>query len=195
MGMVADNKLLSPEDLLSLPDEKRFELIDGQLVERNMGILSSWVAGQIHYLLHGFVKEHKLGWVLPADSGYQCFADAPATVRRPDLSFIRRGRFRDDRLPSTGWAKVVPDLVVEVLSSNDLAYEVDEKIEAFLKAGVSLIWVVNPQTKTVMVYRGDGSTRLLREGDELSCEDVLPGFHCPVAEFFPSMEAASSNAG
>ena len=89
-----------------------------------------------------------------------------------------------------GWLRIVPDLVVEVISPNDLAYEVDEKIEMFLKAGVPLIWVVNPDVRTIRILRADGSTAILREGDELSGESVLPGFTCPVASIFPTRTAS-----
>src|SRR5512135_3536390 len=131
MCAVADKPKLSPDDLLALPDEKSYELIDGELVERNVSYYSSWVGGKLFRRLDEFVENHNLGWVAPADAGFQCFPDSPRTVRKPDVSFIRR-----DRLPNgpalEGWMTIPPDLAVEVLSPNDLAYEVDEKIEAYL---------------------------------------------------------------
>ena len=59
------------------------------------------------------------------------------------------------------------------------------KLDDYQKAGVLLIWVVNLKSRTVMVYRSDGSVNRLRESDELSGEDVIPGFRCPVKEIFP----------
>ncbi len=50
---------------------------------------------------------------------------------------------------------------------------------------MSLIWVINPQSRKVMVHRIDGSVARLRETDEHSGEDVIPGFRCPVHELFP----------
>jgi Uma2 family endonuclease len=84
-----------------------------------------------------------------------------------------------------GWARIAPDLVVEVISPNDLAYEVDEKVEEYGRVDVPLTWVVNPHTRTVVVHRADGSISRLREGDELSGESVIPGFRCPVSAIFP----------
>ena len=57
----------TPDDLLRMPGGDRFELVDGQLVERNMGQVSSWVGGETLAVLREFVREHKLGWVFPAD--------------------------------------------------------------------------------------------------------------------------------
>jgi Uma2 family endonuclease len=69
-----------------------------------------------------------------------------------------------------GWLRMAPDLVVEVVSPNEKARDVESKIEMSLKAGVPLIWVVYPEVRTVRILRGDGSTAILREGDEFSGE-------------------------
>ena len=76
-------------------------------------------------------------------------------------------------------------LVVEVVSPNDSADRLEEKLDDYQKAGVPLVWVVNTTSRTVMVYRGDGSVSRLRESDELSGKDVIPGFRCPVRAIFP----------
>jgi Uma2 family endonuclease len=78
------------------------------------------------------------------------------------------------------------DLVVEVLSPNDLAYDVDRNIELYLEAGFGLVWVVNPEMKVVTVHRPDGSVSRLHEKDEITGESALPSFRRKVAEFFPS---------
>jgi Uma2 family endonuclease len=181
---VATTVRITPEDLLDMPDEKAYELVRGQLVERNTGLESSWVGGRLLVRLGRSCEEHTLGWVFNADNGYQCFRHDPSLVRRPDVSFIRFGRLPGEKLPD-GWAKIPPDLAVEIVSPNDRAYELDEKIEEYREAGVSLAWVINPKSRTVRVHRGDGSVSYLREGEELSGEDIVPGFRCPLREIFP----------
>ena len=188
MSAVAEKSLLSPEDLLSLPDEKNFELIEGELLERNMGVLSSWVAIQLLKVLGEYGDKEPLGWFLGSDAGYQCFPHSPRTVRKPDVSFVRKGRFPDEQIPE-GWARLAPDLAVEVVSPNDVMYELDDKVTEYRKVGVPLIWIVNPRARTVHVYRPNGPIIVLSEGDELSGEDVLPGFVCPVAAIFPPRPA------
>ncbi len=127
---VATKTQYTPEDLQAMPDGKSYELVGGQLEEREMRIESSWVAGRILTRLGQFCEEPKLGWALPADSGYQCFPHDPGMVRKPDASFVKTGRFPGDVLPK-GWAKVPPDLVVEVLSPNDLVYKLEERLSDY----------------------------------------------------------------
>ena len=107
----------------------------------------------------------------------------PLTVRRPDVMYLRK-----ERVPAN-WAlesyRAVPDLVVEVISPNDLAPELEAKVAGYLDAGVRIVWVVDPEQRIVRIHRADGSIGWLRENDALSGDDVLPGFTCPVRELFP----------
>jgi Uma2 family endonuclease len=183
MHVVAE-KTYTPEDLLSMPDGKRYELVNGHLVERKMSVVSSWVGGRLHRFLDIFVDEHDLGWAWPADLGYACFPDAPKKVRKADVSFIRKERLPEG-LTSEGYEYLPPDLAVEVVSPNETYYEVEAKLIEYLGAGVPLIWIVALESRTVRIHRGDGSVSWLREQDELSGEDVVPGFRCPVSAIFP----------
>jgi hypothetical protein len=83
----------TPEDLLAMPDGKSYELVGGQLMVRKMGVESSWVAGRLHSRLDRFCEERGIGWALVPDTGYQCFPYDPGLVRKPDVSFVRYGRF------------------------------------------------------------------------------------------------------
>ncbi|HZW29789.1 MAG TPA: Uma2 family endonuclease [Isosphaeraceae bacterium] len=177
----------TPEDLLALPDEERYELVGGRLVERNMGAESSWVEGRVYSRLDQFCEDHHLGIVWPASNGYQCFPHNPDLVRRPDVSFVRHGRLPGDVVPK-GWVKIPPDLAVEVVSPKDRVYDLDEKLADYRKVHIPLVWVINPESRTVTVYRIDGSIRLLFEDDELSGEDIIPGFRCPIREILPPRE-------
>ena len=135
----------TPEDLLALPDGKSYELVDGQLVERNMGAESSLVGGELHFRMRLHCQDHGLGLVFPADNGYQCFLHAPGRVRKPDVSFVRRGRLPGNVVPE-GWVTIPPDLAVEVVSPKDRVYELDEKLADYRKVSVPLVWVINPES-------------------------------------------------
>ena len=175
MSTTTAEKRYTPADLLAMPDGDRYELVDGELVERFMGNESSLIGGRLFRWIGNFVDAKNLGWVLPADAGYRCFPDDPQRVRRPDVSFIRRGRLPGER-PARSYDVIAPDLVVEVVSPNEPYKTIEAKVEDYLKAGVRLVWVINPDTRTATIYRADGSVSRLHEPDELDGEDVLPGF-------------------
>ncbi len=187
MTMASAKAPVTPDELLTLPDSVNNELIDGNLVERHMGSESSAIAMAIGTILLTFVKANRRGHVFTTDCGYQCFPAFPERVRKPDVSFIQTGRLPGERIPE-GHTRILPDLAVEVISPGDLAYEVDEKVEQYLTAGVRLVWVVSPKTRTVRIHRPKdahhGPIGALAESDHIWGEDILPGFQCPVAEFF-----------
>lgn len=191
MSAPTKKKIYTPDDLLKMSDGKSYELVDGKLVRRPMGVESSWLGGILYALLLNFCRAHNLGWVLPADASYQCFPDSPSKVRKPDVSFIRRGRLSGERLPKAH-CLIPPDLAVEVMSPRDLSSRTNKKIQEYLQAGVSLVWVVDPGTRTVRIHRKDGSITELHENDELTGEDVLPGFRCRVSDILPLPAAISS---
>src|SRR5262249_53669864 len=114
-------------------------------------------------------------------------------VRKPDVTFVRLDRM--PRVPGAeGYIDIAPDLAVEVVSPNDLAYELEAKVVEYLDAGVSLVWVIDSEARRVRVHRRDGSVSWLREKDELSGKDVIPGFRCPVSALFPEPVTKPQNA-
>ena len=183
---------ITPEELLMMPDESHYELIDGQLVERNTSVLSSLVAARVSCILGNHCDERNLGWVLGSEVGYQCFSWKPRRVRRADASFIRIERYSLARASEEGHVSIAPDLAVEVLSPNDLAKELNEKLEDYRRAGVKLIWVIDPELRILDIHHPDGTSRRLHEGDEITGEDVIPGFRCLVSAFFPAAPEAVS---
>ena len=183
-AVATEARRYTPEDLLAMPDGKSYELVDGRLVERNMGAESSEVGGNLYFHLRLFCKDRDLGLVWPADNGYQCFPHAPGLVRKPDVSFVRRGRLPGDIAPR-GWVRIPPDLAVEVVSPGDTAEDLEEKLEDYQKAGVPLVWVIYPKARKARVFRPDGPPAELEEDDVLSGEDVIPGFCCPLREILP----------
>lgn len=182
--MVTQEKLLTAEDLLDLPDDgQRHELLDGKLVE--MAPTGGWhgkVESIIGYLLRGHVETDDLGEVLVGEPGIILHRN-PDRVRAPDVCFFTRARLPAEALPD-GYFEIVPDLIVEVISPNDRAGEVLDKIQEWLEAGARLVWAVYPTRRSVVAYHDDGTIQLHTDRDTLSGAPVLPEFICPVARFF-----------
>jgi Uma2 family endonuclease len=173
----------SAEEFLSLPNGKGYELIDGRLKEMHTGAQSSFFGLHLCGLLADHCERPFLGWVFPAMTSYQLLLHRPNLVRRPDVSFVRAGRFPNESLPE-GHIRLAPDFAAEVVSPSEPYYDIEEKVREYHQAGVRLVWIVVPPTRSVLVRRLDGTISEVLEGGELSGEDVVPGFRCRVADIF-----------
>ena len=80
--------------------------------------------------------------------------------------------------------KGAPDLAIEVLSPNDRRSEVEEKISDWLGAGARMVWLVDPEARTIAVHRAATAPRVVASGGTVDGEDVLPGFSMPVDAAF-----------
>jgi len=181
---VSTETLITADQLLRMPsDGYRYELVAGEL--RRMPP-SGWIhgdtGGRLHSLLGHHVLQNALGKIFFAETGFLLARD-PDTVRGADIAFIRK-----DHLPSTPPKEAfwpgAPDLAVEVVSPGDTLAEIDEKVKAWLAAGSSMVWVVNPNWRNVTVYRSAADIHVLTQNDELSGQEVVPGFRCRVSEIF-----------
>lgn len=170
------------DDFAKTPQYETHELVHGVPQERHVGFKSDLIATKVVVALDRFCSATGVAFaVREANCRYD--PDDPDHYRRPDGLVVRA-----DRLPGgvpDGDLRLAPDLAVEVLSPNDVAVEVERKVDEYLHFGVRLVWIVVPETRTVRVHRADGTVSLLRHGDTIGGEGVLEGFSCPVAEFFP----------
>lgn len=158
---------------------KGHELVNGRLVERSASVQTHHVAGQVMAALMAHAERRTSLWVATGHP-FRCF-HAPTQIRRPSVAAIRDERLprEDDCFP----CPIAPDFVAEVISKQQTADDVECRLTEWLDAGVKVVWVVNPTTRSVRVHSPSGY-RFLRAGDTLTAPEVLPGFAVPVAELF-----------
>lgn len=130
-----------------------------------------------------FVERTGLGEVHAHEFSYQVWPDHPRHYRKPDGSFISKGRLTGAEL-NEPHSNVAPDLAIEVISPSDLGSDIEDKIREYFDAGVRVVWVVYPKTRSVHVIQDDGRSARLTESQTLDGGDVLPGFTLPVREIF-----------
>ena len=140
------------------------------------------VVMRVGFFLNGFIMPRRLGRLAGSDSGVLLERN-PDTVREPNIAYISADRLPLD-IEVSGYYEVVPDLVVEVVSPRDSAREVMDKALMWLNFGVRMVYVVNPASHSVDVYRPNERTQTITEADALDGLDILPGFTCPVSDIF-----------
>ena len=182
--MVVTHHGMTAEDLARLPaDGGRYELVDGELHTMSPtgyehGVLTMAVA----LSLASHVRAHRLGVVCAAETGFKVKAD-PDTVRGADVAFVRQEAVEAHPHVEGYWPGA-PDLVVEVISPNDLYTEVEKKIAEWLAAGARMVIVINPRQRSVRIHRSLTEARTLSLDDQIDGEDVVPGWTLAVREIF-----------
>lgn len=175
---------MTANELLQLPSGIRCELVAGEL---RMMSPAGWRHGEIVLRMSGilweYIRPRQLGKLFGAETGF-LLARNPDTVRGPDVAFIARENLPSQEPKDAFWPGA-PDLAVEVLSPSDRTGEVNEKNRAWVSGGARLVWVINPESHTVTVYRSLTDVKILTISDVLDGEDVVRGFSCPVADIFP----------
>jgi len=184
MEITATSDPMTATELLNLPQAGvRYELVKGELLEMSpTGSQHGRIANMITFLLTQFVRQHKLGVVYAAETGFK-LQENPDTVRAADAAFVAQDRIPPEGGPGGFWA-FAPDLVVEVVSPSDSALLVQAKVTDWLEAGCRLVWVVYPDTRTVTEYRSLKEVQVLMVDQRLAGGEALPGFSCAIAEIF-----------
>src|SRR5215212_5886571 len=176
--MVATRQV-TVEEFAEMPLQGVWELVDGELIELSPAAgRSGWISATIVALLANHVRQSRLGWAFSAETGFVLF-ETRQTVRSPDAAVVLSNRLAE--LPDS-FVPMAPDLAVEVLSPSDRMADALSKVTMYLQAGVRLIWLIDPETRTVTIFRQDAAPRMVSEADTLDGGDVLPSFRVPVAE-------------
>jgi Uma2 family endonuclease len=162
--------------------DRFFELDDGEVVEMPPpGELHGILCGFIAHLLWVYVIGRGKGAVSTNDAGL-LIKRKPGTVRGPDIMVFDESR--PLRKLSRKFSEKIPRLIVEVLSPSDKMAKVNRRISQYLKRGVPLVWLVDPETRTVTVYKPGKDFEVLKEDEEVTGGDVLPKLRHAVAELF-----------
>ena len=178
--MAVEPRLVTADELLRLPRGRaRHALVRGRLLTLPLNDAQHGAAAaNIGASLSTYVRAHRLGRTT-LNAGYVLTVD-PDTVRGADVAFVRAGRSR----PTEGYFHGAPDLVVEVVSIFDLYLDVQDAVADWLDRGVRLLFLVNPQRRTVAAHRPSEPIRVLTEDDVLDGEDVVPGWTLSVRDLF-----------
>ena len=182
---IVSEKLITVQEFSQMPsppDGSRQELVRGVVVTMPPpGFRHGLRQGKVYKILDHYGTSTRHGRAA-VESG-MVTDRGPDTVRGPDVSYWSAERLPLDVEPE-GYPDTSPDLCVEVLSPGNQLAKILEKLREYFANNVRMVWVVDPDDRTLTVYRSADEGRLLHESAMLSGEDVLPGFSCRVGEFF-----------
>ena len=187
MSVATSTDRLTAEDFfrwVSLPENRDLhaELEQGEVIEMPPpGKYHGFVCGNVAGILRDYAIKQGRGYVCTNDAGLIVERD-PDTVRGPDVTF-----YDDNQTAETmerQFAQRPPLLAVEIISPNDRLNRTVLRISQMLRLGVPMVWIVDPETRDVSVYRVGQDPRLVQADETLGGEDVLLEFRCRVSAFF-----------
>ena len=181
---------------LSERGEGLFELVDGTLVEKDMGWTEEFLSNRLGSLFDQSVRERNQPVMVVGSSAGARAGRRRVQVRMPDVGAFLIANFP----PGTNFANVKvadhpADLAVEVVSEGNTPEEMARKRREYFEAGTSIVWIADHRKRTVEVWTGPKSMSLLSDGDVLDGGGVLPGFQLPVAEWFDSVPKPDAEGG
>lgn len=164
--------------------ERRFELIDGEIVEKTMptrqhgriaGLFSTWF--NLFFMEHPDIVAN-----VAVEARHRPTGDEH-NDRIPDVSVV----FGDKPLLERGVEDYIPDICVEIQSPDDSLTELREKCLFYIKHGAKYALVVKTAKPGIEVFTQEEVITLSLD-DSLAFAELLPGFSVPVARFFPPAE-------
>lgn len=174
--------LMTGEELYELGDSQRSELIEGKIkIMSPSGFLHGNIELNVGSTLKAFVSRNKLDHVMVGEVGVYIQRN-PDTVRGADVLYISRQRMA--QVTSDSYLDIAPELIVEVLSSNDYWSEINRKLVDYFSINVDRIWIVDPSSQSVHIYKSLTDITILEQEDSILDEEILPGFECKVSDFF-----------
>ena len=180
---------MTAEEFDSLPEDDGVErwIIDGFLYERPMTRRSfphSRTEASIAYCLKHWIKQQSTppGLVLSGEAGFRLRRE-PTTNVGIDVAYVTNEQMASTS-PNASIIDGSPVLAVEIMSPSDTFEDTTSKIEAYLEAGIALVWRVEPAVRLLTVFRPDAEPESFNIHDELTAEPHLPGFKVAVSEIF-----------
>ena len=164
------------------PEDVLYEIIDGGYREKPMGVLELWMASRLFAILNRHCWDAKIGQVFQE---MMFLLSSSGNGRKPDLAFVSAKRWPLNRpAPTRNAWNIIPELVVEVISTSEKATESLEKVEEYFASGVSRVWQIWPKSQKILAYSSPETIRVFVPGQILREEEILPGFELVLNELF-----------
>ncbi|HKS92441.1 MAG TPA: Uma2 family endonuclease [Tepidiformaceae bacterium] len=178
---MATTTRVSIDEFLAMPEtEPPSELIDGEIVQKPMpnedhGSLVAELIRLLGNYLHASGEGRVLTEVRHADR-------AEEWVYLPDI-YVALGNRTTPR-GSRGPVETIVDFAIEVLSPDDRLSRVLRRIDLYLRSGTRILWLVDPENRSITVYRRSEQPVSHYAPEVIDARPVLSGFELDLAELF-----------
>ena len=181
------------EDFLRLSQIHPFELIKGRRIDKVSSVfIHSEIIQKIFILLYTYLTQHQLGRVYQETTYTLSDTTHPNWVtgsRIPDVMVYTQARFASYIANTPDYQTkpftIVPDLIIEVLSPNDLFLDVEAKIISDFDNGVKDVWLINPIHRIAWAYTVDNlSPQRFNSHGELTVPAILPNFRLKLSDLW-----------
>ena len=170
---------MTEEEFLRLPDDgRKWELVNGEAKEVPTSYEHDIIGATAIALLRPFARG--IGFIAGSQAGFRM---ANGNVRSPDVSFMRKSRLTDGK-PSKGFQSGAPDLCVEIISPSEEPAEMRRKVAEYFASCAKQVWHLFPEAQQVIVYTSRLDSQTYEADDELSADDLLPGFRSRTSDLF-----------
>lgn len=182
-SVTVEKKSWTYQDYLRLDDDKRYEIINGELKMTPSPLsVHQRIAAELAYLMTAFVKKKNLGTVLfaPIDVVFSL-----KNVFQPDILFISRDQMQIIKEKNIEGA---PDLIVEILSPSTALNDLTIKKDVYQGSGVKELWYVSPDEKSIVIYQNSekGFKQLAAgKAEDTVRSKLLEGFAVKLKDLFP----------
>ena len=179
----------------NLPDDRRYEMVDGELVDLPPVRRSpSIVTGKINRLFEQHIEDDNLPFWVGIGASFRLGLSS-ANFRIPDVCVTAERPGTPSIEDEPGVWEGTPDIAVEVVSLTDAYVDVIDKARLYLRQGVSTVLLVDAYNREVTARQSTGEIRVLTTDDILTGEPVLPRFSCSVSEIFSGLDRVAALRG
>ena len=185
MVKVSPGTKLTLEEFLALPEgDVNYEFVDGQALPKpTPKYFHAAVHGALISLIHPWCKgKGRLcsEWVILLKRQGEDWAPVP------DLTYISY-----ERLPKS-WKRneacpAIPELVIEIISPDQTMKEFEDKTKDYSAAGVSRVWIVDPEAISIRVFFPDGSIQIYKDTTPI-LDTLVPGLELTTIQVFEEAE-------
>ena len=188
MSGMATTVRVTLQQFLALPESKPYlELMDGEVHEKPMpNALHSILVTELVFLLKAYQRRNDTFYVM---SELRHIDVDHAWVVLPDVSVTLRSRLPGPARSISNPVVVMPDIAIEVLSPEDRPGMVARRVEYYRRAGVALVWIVDPEAESITVWNGGAEPLDADPTLPLTADPILPGFALDIPALFAVLRA------